>query len=195
MKKSLSKSDIRVRRTHKAILDAFTEMILEMSYHQITVKELAVRAGINRKTFYLHYSTLEDLLEDWQNVISGTYLERTAGMKEQKDLEKLSREFFDYVNESRVHQRLVCDDRFRFIHNNVANKIIAERKTHIHEISDLEEHMQNVIGVCMHFTMCDIYKQWVADGRKIPIEELVKITNILISKGINGLASYFNKED
>ena len=44
------KEDLRVRKTKKAIRDAFEEMICEMDYEQITIKELAARAQINRKT-------------------------------------------------------------------------------------------------------------------------------------------------
>ena len=58
------KEDLRVRKTKKAIRDAFEEMICEMDYEQITIKELAARAQINRKTFYLHYTDLDDLLRE-----------------------------------------------------------------------------------------------------------------------------------
>ena len=54
--------DLRVRKTKESIRRAFEEMICEMDYEQITVKELADRALINRKTFYLHDETLDDLL-------------------------------------------------------------------------------------------------------------------------------------
>lgn len=64
---SNDKEDLRVIRTKKSIRSAFEEMICEMDYEQITVKELAGRAGINRKTFYLHYESIGDLLRDLQN--------------------------------------------------------------------------------------------------------------------------------
>ena len=35
-----------------------------MDYEKITVRELTDRAMINRKTFYLHYETLDELLEE-----------------------------------------------------------------------------------------------------------------------------------
>ena len=50
--------DLRIVKTRKAIRAALTEMICEMEYGQVNVKELCARAMINRKTFYLHYESL-----------------------------------------------------------------------------------------------------------------------------------------
>ena len=54
--------DLRVRRTLKAIRYAFYKLVLEKNYSDISITELTERAEINRKTFYLHYSSLEDFL-------------------------------------------------------------------------------------------------------------------------------------
>ena len=45
------KEDLRVIRTREAIRKTFEEMICEMDYEQISIKELTERARINRKTF------------------------------------------------------------------------------------------------------------------------------------------------
>ena len=56
-----AENDVRTQRTKAAIRNALEEMIVEMDAHRITVSELTKRAGIHRKTFYLHYETIEDL--------------------------------------------------------------------------------------------------------------------------------------
>ena len=61
------KDDLRARRTKAFIRKTFEEMICEMDFEHITVKELTERAMINRKTFYLHYDSLDDLLLEMQN--------------------------------------------------------------------------------------------------------------------------------
>ena len=61
------KEDLRIQKTREAIHKTFEEMICEMDYEQISIKELTERARINRKTFYLHYNTLDDLLKELQN--------------------------------------------------------------------------------------------------------------------------------
>ena len=56
--------DLRVQKTLAAIHSAIKAMILEMDPAAITVKALAERAQIHRKTFYLHYTCIEALFED-----------------------------------------------------------------------------------------------------------------------------------
>ena len=43
------KVDLRIQRTKDSIRKTFEEMICEMDYEQISIKELAQRARINRK--------------------------------------------------------------------------------------------------------------------------------------------------
>ena len=56
------KEDPRIIRTRNAIREAFLELMQEEDYNSISVKDIAERAGINRKTFYAHYETREHLL-------------------------------------------------------------------------------------------------------------------------------------
>ena len=56
--------DKRVTKTRDAIIDAYLELIFEKKDQKITVSELAHRANIARKTFYLHYESLEDIMRD-----------------------------------------------------------------------------------------------------------------------------------
>ena len=51
------KTDLRVVRTRAAIDRAFEELVCEVGLDKVTVKDLAERAGINRKTFYLSESS------------------------------------------------------------------------------------------------------------------------------------------
>lgn len=42
----------RVRHTKEMLMDALTEMLLEMPIQDVSIVELCRRAGINRATFY-----------------------------------------------------------------------------------------------------------------------------------------------
>jgi AcrR family transcriptional regulator len=56
-------TDKRVIRTKRLIRDALTELMEEKGFEGITVRDLSVKAEINRGTFYLHYHDKYDLLE------------------------------------------------------------------------------------------------------------------------------------
>lgn len=66
--------DRRVLRTRKAINNAFDKLIAEKSIDKITVSAIAREADIDRKTFYLHYKSVNDLVSRK----TGEILERIA---------------------------------------------------------------------------------------------------------------------
>ena len=44
--------------------EALIQLLNEKDYEYITVKEVCKKAGVNRSTFYLHYESIDDLLEE-----------------------------------------------------------------------------------------------------------------------------------
>ena len=55
-----NEKSIRVRRTKQAILQAVIALSKEKPFSSIKISEIAEKAGINRKTFYVYYSSLDD---------------------------------------------------------------------------------------------------------------------------------------
>ncbi|MEV9641309.1 TetR/AcrR family transcriptional regulator [Mammaliicoccus sciuri] len=58
-----SKTDPRVLRTRKLIMDSFIELSSEKEFKDITVKDITAEAMINRATFYYHFEDIYDLLD------------------------------------------------------------------------------------------------------------------------------------
>ena len=56
-------TDLRVRRTQKALQDALITLIEERGFDAITVGDIAERAMVNRATFYRHYQDKYDVVE------------------------------------------------------------------------------------------------------------------------------------
>ncbi|MBO7673594.1 MAG: TetR/AcrR family transcriptional regulator [Atopobiaceae bacterium] len=54
----------RVRMTRAMVRDALLELLDEKALGDISVTELCARADINRTTFYKHYGTPDDVLQD-----------------------------------------------------------------------------------------------------------------------------------
>ena len=55
-----NKTDLRVYKTHKALCDAFLELLCEKKFENITVNELCERAMVRRATFYKHFADKYD---------------------------------------------------------------------------------------------------------------------------------------
>ena len=56
--------DARIARTRRSLQDALLELARERSLDDITVADIADRAGVNRSSFYQHYSDKDVLLAD-----------------------------------------------------------------------------------------------------------------------------------
>ncbi len=63
-KMSEFKQDRRSKRTRSAIKIALLKLLKTKPYGEITVKELSELAGINRNSFYTHYSGVENIFDD-----------------------------------------------------------------------------------------------------------------------------------
>lgn len=63
------KQDRRVRRTKTLMRDALLELMDEKPFGEITAKDITQRADLNRATFYLHYNTVFDLLDELENEV------------------------------------------------------------------------------------------------------------------------------
>jgi AcrR family transcriptional regulator len=57
------KVDRRSQRTQRLVFAAFTELVTEKHYDEISVQDILDRAGIGRTTFYSHYFDKDDVLE------------------------------------------------------------------------------------------------------------------------------------
>lgn len=71
--------DRRVKRTKEAILGAVLSLITEKDYRKISISEVARRADIDRKTFYLHYSGVEQVLTEFSENTVNTLHEKLVG--------------------------------------------------------------------------------------------------------------------
>ena len=62
-------TDRRIRKTKRQLRAALTQLIAQKNVKDITVKELADAADINRGTFYIHYRDVYHLIEQTERDI------------------------------------------------------------------------------------------------------------------------------
>lgn len=66
---STRNTDLRVIRTKESIRHALVELINEKGFDAITVKDITIKAKINRGTFYAHYQDKFDLMNKCEKEI------------------------------------------------------------------------------------------------------------------------------
>lgn len=179
--------DLRVQKTIDAIHNTFQEMICEMDYDKITVKELCERARINKKTFYRYYPVLDDLLAELQGMMSEEYIERVKDYRIPQELDKINREFFLYsVEKGPVYEKITCSGNYRYIRSRMISNVMDSTWKSSAWFQFLEPSKQNILLHFIQTSSVEMYCQWVADGKKIPLEEMIKISNQLLCSGVNG---------
>ncbi len=65
------KMDIRVKKTKERLKTSLLSLLQEKKIDRITISEICRVSGINRNTFYQHYSDIRDLLSE----IEGDFME------------------------------------------------------------------------------------------------------------------------
>ena len=183
--------DLRVQKTIDAIHKAFEEMICEMNYEKITVKELCERARINKKTFYRYYKTLDDLLSELQSIFTQEYLKRVEGYRIPEDLDKINREFFLFsVEKGALFEKITCSGSYFYIHNKMVNDVMNAAWGQSPWFKSLETSKQAILLGFIQSGALEIYKRWVAGGKKIPLADIIDMSNQLLCSGVNGFSEH-----
>lgn len=179
--------DLRVVKTIESIKKSFDELICEKDYDKITVKELCDRARINKKTFYHYYETLDYLLAEMQTELSSAYIERIQNYSLPEDLDKVNREFFLYSAEQGLaYEKITCSGTYHAIRDDMVenvNTVGWARSAKFQKLSDYEKRL--LMGF-INNAVLNAYRQWVEDGKKLPLEEVISLTNRLVLGGVNG---------
>ena len=179
--------DLRVQKTIEAIRTVFEQMICEMDYHEMTVKELCERAKINKKTFYRYYPAMDDLLLELQTEISSEYIEQISHYRLPEELDKVNEAFFRYsAGKGEVYEKITCAASYVSIRNTMIDRVNAATWHKSAWFNNIPEWQRHMIIVYVQFTIVELYKQWVADGKKTPVEEVIHLSNRLICTGIDG---------
>ena len=177
--------DLRVRKTKEAIRTAFQGMICEMDYDPLTVKELTARAQINRKTFYLHYNSLDDLLAELQEEIAAQFLQREVSYGNMEEIQDLIRLFFQQAADlPLLHERMICSGSYRPVWEAVNQRIMDHRRATNRGVFGLDEYAENLVFAYYGANSAILYRQWVADGKQLPLEELIQMAIRLICYGM-----------
>ena len=69
----MNKQESKYQYTASLMDEALLLLLEQKEFDAITVKEVCQKAGVNRSTFYLHYETMNDLLEETVALINDRF--------------------------------------------------------------------------------------------------------------------------
>lgn len=187
---SEGKTDLRVLRTRAAIDRAFEELVCEVGLDKVTVKDLAERAGINRKTFYLHYETIDDLFEAAVTKILDDYFENYETTENQpKDLAGHARRFFLFLaGAPEFAEKLICSsNRFYFGEKVYFMQMSRYKAAGEDPFQWMPPDEEELVLNFIRNTASDFYRKWVGDGKRVEKERAADILASLTCTGVENL--------
>ena len=182
------KTDLRVIKTREAIKNAFREMVCEMDADKITIKELTERARIHRKTFYLHYTCIEALFEDMIKEAAESYFNEIDKLQIPFTMVELNKVFFNSLAKADLFmERMICAESYRSFCNKMFVVAIQHNRNRYNPYAHLSKEKQNIINYFLATSSLEFYRQWVGDGKKMPLDELMELTSSLLYSGVSSI--------
>ena len=180
------KQDLRVIKTRDAIKTAFRQMICEMDANRITVKELAERARIHRQTFYLHYPSMDDLIDDVIGEILNKFLSLWEEDEPYKHMEVHRRFFLQCARLEEYEERIICHPSYGDYCERLFLAGLSFSQQRLNEYQQWPQDIQDMINYHVMSCFLGFYRQWVASGKRMSVEELTFITDKLMYNGLSG---------
>lgn len=196
MAETKKRVDRRVARSRRAIVAAFDRLLEDNELDQITVSAIAREADIDRKTFYVHFGTIDGLLdalaeERAEEVVDAMEQAcRDAGPEE--EIEHAIQGFFELANRM-VRTRLVenccrmksvpAEELLMRAREPFQRKLI-EREMIVSRLPPevLEYYLSFLFGGIL-----SIYRTWILSDRSMPLERVSEMANELIVGGLSSL--------
>lgn len=190
--KNLDKVDRRVERTRNAIINAFKEMIIEKEFKEITIKELAERANINRKTFYLHYESMEEILFDLSVEISDQIFEmlneKGFFKPDTYDVKILIETIAYFINSNyELTRKLVSANSYRFFSRNIKDIVKDSFIRKIKGKVKISNYLMNIVGDYIASGFAKLLKDWFEEPGDLSTNDIAVLSSTLIYGGIKGL--------
>jgi len=184
----MNQKDQRVIRTKASIKENACRMIEEMSAEKITVKELTGRAGIHRKTFYLHYSCLEDLFNEITDDILKEYLLEMDKLHPPFFIPDTHRVFFTFFSGQPLYvQRLLCEGSYQVYCSRIFYDSLYYNQQRNHSFAGYSPEVRQVINDFIVNSTLNAYRQWNKSGRVLSLEEIIEVSSRLLEGGVSAV--------
>ena len=118
------KTDLRVQRTRKMIIEAFFKLVETKGYEAVTIQDIADEAMINRATFYAHFKDKQHLYDAIftfsQQLVNGNRVRV-------KHIEELLTQLYINIQENKSFFLTIMDNNFNEHFRKRLAEIIEEK--------------------------------------------------------------------
>ncbi|MEK3936313.1 TetR/AcrR family transcriptional regulator [Sporosarcina sp. FSL W7-1349] len=179
------KTDPRIQRTRKLIMDSFIELSGKKEFKEITVKDITAEAMINRATFYYHFEDIYDLLEKVLSEVLLVNLDCDDYRNNELDEETLVNIFTAITN----FQMSLSNRCHRGYEDTIA-RIIREQleiifyKMLLFQNKTEEDEALKITAVLLSWGIYGTSVEWRRNGKEMLPEDFIKLAIPSILSGI-----------
>ncbi len=179
---------LRAQRTRKAIKTAFENMICNQEDRGITVSKVAECAGVSRKTFYLHFTCIEDLFDDTVGEVCDGYAQALAALQTPVSNDDVNKTFFEYFAEQDLFvDRLMSQDGYREYADRILQCTVDANCKCLGVAGYLDHQEAKVMDSFVVRNQFHLYHQWIACGKQIPLDRLIELAHEHLYSGMDSI--------
>lgn len=174
--------------TKKAITQSFLKLLKEMPFDKITVKEIVEDCGINRNTFYYHYSDIYDLLHEILEDRVEQVLRLDSGFDSWQE-QFLNSTLFALENRKTIYHIYYSMDRQQmesYLYN-VAGRIMTAYVSREARGMEVSEDDKAIIAEFYKCALVGVVLQWMDGGMKRDLEEFITVMGALQEGAIQNM--------
>lgn len=170
------KTDRRVRKTRALLQQSLIRLMEEKEIKDITVKELADLADINRGTFYLHYTDIFDMLHKIEKELFVEFndiLERTAEEDPLPSTHKaVLTEIFAFLERHYSLARVMIGPHGDMAFVNGLRDLVTVRLSHLFSTPEASGEYYPAFIVSGYV---GVVETWLKSPHPLPAEEMAEI--------------------
>ncbi len=189
----MNQDDKRVIKTRREIRSALLKILEDKPLSEITVKEIADRACINRKTFYSHYASPDEILSELEDEIVGSiaYFLEDVMIDEYNLGPQYFLQFINtvYASNPQFFENLVSMRNYTFI----ADKIKKVLKDEILRSMEVPESKTASASAVLEYFIggaAAVYVDWIREGKRLPFDDVSRLITGLMLEGIRVIPQY-----
>lgn len=180
--------DRRVIRTKRAIRNALLQLALEKDVEKITIKELAAKADVDRKTIYNYYNGITEIFGEIENELIASFHQEAAGLVNTYDVRQyflaivrlIEQDFEMYELIMRSNNSTFISKVVLFLREWIQTSLNKRGMFDPEKIAAATEYLSGGIF--------NAYRYWFQSNRQKTLEEF---SLELCSLVMEGLPSYF----
>lgn len=183
----MKKPDRRVLKTKQAIHKAFLQLLQNKEFQSITITELADLANIDRKTFYLHYNSIGEILKDFEMELANkvvTLMKKTDSFDIHAFFEGLNHIMLEDIG---LYRRISETTSYAFLRSECKDILKDSLQESFLADSNLPAAKFNVYAEYVASGIIGIYTNWLLSDSSISLEELTDTAKDAVANGWNRL--------